>query len=245
MFLVRHRLLSLLTMLPLAPAALGAGAGPQCRAVSGDRPATVVELYTSEGCSSCPPADQWLGTLGHGGGVVALAFHVDYWDQLGWKDRFADPVHTERQQAIMRSDGARFVYTPQVVVNGHDWRDWPALPAARPAPAVARLQLEREGARASVLVTPQPMAAGREFGGYWAIVTDHEFSQVRAGENAGAELHHSHVVRRYQPVQPWAATQAERWTLDLPAATPPGARVVFVLTDVRSAQPLQAVELGC
>ena len=74
----------------------------------------MVELYTSEGCSSCPPADRWLSALKDGPPVVALAFHVDYWDRLGWKDRNASPAYTRRQAAQQRFNGARFSYTPQV-----------------------------------------------------------------------------------------------------------------------------------
>ncbi len=85
---------------------------------------TLVELYTSEGCSSCPPADRWLSQLKGQDDVVALAFHVDYWDRLGWKDRFASAEHTQRQAQQQRSNGARFSYTPQVVVNGRDRPSW-------------------------------------------------------------------------------------------------------------------------
>jgi hypothetical protein len=247
MFALRHRRLfaSFALLLPLQPAAWAAQPPAQCRAASGPAPATVVELYTSEGCSSCPPADRWLNTLGHGAGVVALAFHVDYWDGLGWKDPFADPLHTQRQQAMLRSAGARFAYTPQVVVNGRDWRGWPALPARQAAPAPARLLLQREGRQASVQVTPGTAGLPPQFAGYWAVVTDGEVSQVRAGENAGTELHHDHVVRRYQPLPAWPAGQAQRWLLPLSASLPAAARVVFVLTDAQTGRPLQAVELGC
>ena len=84
----------------------------------------MVELYTSEGCNSCPPADRWLSTLKADPAVVALAFHVDYWDRLGWKDRFASAAFTARQAAQQATNGARFSYTPQVVVDGRDRNDW-------------------------------------------------------------------------------------------------------------------------
>jgi len=82
--------------------------------------AVVVELYTSQGCSSCPPADALLTELAKRDDVIALALHVDYWDYLGWKDRHASPVFTQRQKAYARAAGQRMVYTPQIVVAGQD-----------------------------------------------------------------------------------------------------------------------------
>jgi len=110
----------------------GAGAATldRCSAQSGATVPTVVELYTSEGCSSCPPADRWLSGLKARDGVVALAFHVDYWDSLGWKDRFAQPQFTQRQNATQHTSGARFAYTPQVIVDGRDAPNWPGLQGA-------------------------------------------------------------------------------------------------------------------
>ena len=81
------------------------------------RPA-VVELYTSQGCSSCPPADALLASLSKQKGVIALALHVDYWDYIGWKDTFGSPDFTARQHSYARFAGEKMVYTPQMVVNG-------------------------------------------------------------------------------------------------------------------------------
>ena len=113
----------------LAALSLAAAAGPVCKAGSGATAPVVVELYTSEGCSSCPPADRWLSTLKGRPDVLALAFHVDYWDRLGWPDRFATAEGTARQWALARRDGSPQVYTPQVRVNGRDARTG-TLPAA-------------------------------------------------------------------------------------------------------------------
>ena len=88
-------------------------------AAAADRP-VVVELYTSQGCSSCPPADAILAELADREDVIALAFHVDYWDYIGWKDIFADPANTLRQRNYARVAGARSVYTPQMIVDGQD-----------------------------------------------------------------------------------------------------------------------------
>src|SRR3989442_5305143 len=104
---------------------VNAAAAPQCTARSGASVNPLVELYTSEGCNSCPPADRWLSALKSRPDVVGLAFHVDYWDRLGWKDRFASAEFTRRQSEQQSVNGARLSYTPPVVVDGHDRKDWP------------------------------------------------------------------------------------------------------------------------
>src|SRR5512134_3696486 len=120
-----------------------AHASPACTArTSGNEVLPLVELYTSEGCDSCPPADRWLSATFPSGGATAsvLAFHVDYWDRLGWKDRFASPDYTARQHAAMRANGKTFVYTPQVLVQGRDVAAAArasAIQAARAQPARA------------------------------------------------------------------------------------------------------------
>jgi hypothetical protein len=215
-----------------------------CTVRTGAERNTVVELYTSEGCSSCPPADRWLGTLKAGGNVVALAFHVDYWDRLGWVDRFASPRHTERQYRRQQASGARFVYTPQVLVDGLDWRGWPAPPPRAPRPAAVQLLLQQRGAEIIAQVTPREGGAlPARLSAYWAIVEDGQVSQVKAGENSGATLRHDHVVRHYEPVAAWPAAQAQRLSL---AATPAAAqRVALVVTDAATGLPLQAAEMAC
>ena len=145
-------------------AAPAAGAVSACKAQSGRQTVPLVELYTSEGCDSCPPADRWLSStfaaVDAGGGAVALAFHVDYWDRLGWKDRFATPAWTKRQYDSARAARSDLVYTPQVLLQGRDLRDWhaekrsaAAIAAAARVPARAEIALE---------VAPRPGAVGCE-----------------------------------------------------------------------------------
>ena len=101
-------------------AGLAVAAGLSATAANaGDRP-VVIELYTSQGCSSCPPADALLNELAGRDDVIALAMHVDYWDYIGWKDIFANPAHTVRQRAYANADGQRMIYTPQMIVGGKD-----------------------------------------------------------------------------------------------------------------------------
>ena len=90
------------------------GSGP----VAAQTGPVVVELFTSQGCSSCPPAEDWLASIAGRDDVIALALHVDYWDYLGWADPFANPAFTKRQKAYARHMGEKMIYTPQVIVNG-------------------------------------------------------------------------------------------------------------------------------
>jgi hypothetical protein len=235
-------------MRPALLACLLAVAGPAvtaqtCTATSTATPPLVVELYTSEGCSSCPPADKWLSTLKGRPDVLALAFHVNYWDRLGWPDRFASPEATARQHQLAQLAGSRNVYTPQVVVGGRDWRRWPDLPSARTDAAAPRATLTREADK--VVVQVEGSNAGGNLQGYWAVLEDRHVSQVRAGENAGETLRHDHVVRLYKPVPAWGAAQGHRSEINITRGDPAfPRRVAFVVTDA-AARPLQAVQLGC
>ena len=212
-----------------------------CERAAGARPPLVVELYTSEGCSSCPPADRWLSTLKGRDEVLPLAFHVGYWNRLGWADRFATQDTTDRQYTLARAMGAPNVYTPQVLAHGRDWRRWPALPAVSSVPlAPMSLKLLRKDAR---VVAEVGTAAGR-WTGYWAVVEDGHRTRVTAGENRGEALAHDHVVRLYRPVGPWQGAQT--FTLDLPPAVPAHPRrVVFVIAGAGDLRPVQALSLEC
>jgi hypothetical protein len=234
----------LLRLLLLASLGLHGPAARACELSSGPTMPVVVELYTSEGCSSCPPADRWLSSLAPRSDVLALAFHVDYWNRLGWTDRFATPQATARQYELARLSGSSGVYTPQVRVDGQDWTGWPRLPqTALPSPV--RLTLARSGQNVTALITAMPGAPQR-LAGYWAVVENGYESHVRAGENAGATLHHDHVVRLYQPVDAWDAAQAQRVQLEVSAGVTEHPRqVVFVVVDPASGRPLQALALSC
>jgi hypothetical protein len=225
--------------------ALGAGAAhaQACKAESGAQTPVVVELYTSEGCNSCPPADRWLSTLKDKPGVLAVAFHVDYWDRLGWQDRFASPRFTERQALLQAAAGARTSYTPQVRVNGADWRRWPELPGAASGSPV-RMVLQREGDQVDVSVQPTSDAA-RRWALWWAALEDGHQSDVRAGENSGVRLHHDHVVRHYGRIAAWSGSLVQRFAV--PARGEGGRllRVVVVVTDAASGATVQAVQLRC
>lgn len=225
--------------LGLAGAALADG--PACRATSGVTVPMVVELYTSEGCNSCPPADQWLSSLKGKPGVVSLAFHVDYWDRLGWKDRFADPAYTRRQYEVMRQSGARFVYTPQVIVDGADYRGWPALPPGHAPAATLAIDLTRDGDTYLARLERGPGTPPR-LAAYWALTEDGHVSEVKAGENRGATLHHDAVVRDYLAL-PAVGDAPLRFTPRAPADRARPRHVLLVVTDADSGKPVQAA--GC
>lgn len=246
MTLLLPRSLPCLVVLALA---MGPAQAATCTATASARPPAVVELYTSQGCSSCPPADHWLSSLKDQPGVVALAFHVSYWNHLGWADPFATPQTTARQTQLRDASHAPYVYTPQVVLNGVDHRGWrgqaaQALPGLPPG-AAPPLRLQRDGNRvlAEVGLPATAPPAGARLAGFWAVLQDEQRSVVTRGENAGATLRNDHVVRLYQPVPAWDAGQAQRHSLPLPAAA--GQRVVFVVTQADGLKPVQAAVLQC
>lgn len=231
----------------------GAEAAPSCSARSAATTAPVVELYTSEGCNSCPPADRWLSGLKSDAPVVALAFHVDYWDRLGWKDRFASAAYTQRQSQQQRSSGARFSYTPQVILDGVDRQDWsrtaPAItPSSRPA-SLVDVRLMRDGDRVTATITPAPGAPTR-LAAYWAVTEQGHVTAVKAGENEGVTLNHDFVVREYRPVVPWT-TRADggdttlQFELASPADPAHARQVNLVIVNADSGRPVQALKLGC
>ena len=224
--------------------AAGSVLAQTCEVRSGPKPPAVVELYTSEGCSSCPPADRWLSTLKTQDQVLALSFHVNYWNHLGWRDPFATPETTARQYRLKEALRGKYVDPPQVVLNGRDHRDWHGQSASSltglPAATAPALRLSRQGD----VVTAQIAAApGTELAGYWAVLQDGLVSKVTRGENAGENLRHDHVVSLYQPVPPWAAAQGGSARLTLPASATQ--RVAVVVTNAGLTQPLQALVLQC
>jgi hypothetical protein len=237
---------ALVSALSVHPASWAVAAESRCSASSTAAPPTVVELYTSEGCSSCPPADRWLSSLKGRNDVLALAFHVNYWDRLGWPDRFASAEYTARQSDIATRLRSSQVYTPQVVVNGQDWRNWPKLPNTQkantqPAPQVV---MQRQGDQ--VLAQVAALNSTALYSGYFVVLEDQHESKVRAGENAGATLKHDHVVRLLRTVPAWPAAQGAQLSLNVSTGVQAHPRrVVLVVQDAATHKPVQAVALGC
>lgn len=228
-------------------------AAPTCSARSARTVTPVVELYTSEGCNSCPPADRWLSRMKAEPSVVALAFHVDYWDRLGWKDRFASPAFTQRQAQQQPGSGARFSYTPQVMVDGADRPDWPSLGTLSTShgrsTAPVEVQLTGDGNRFTATISPGAGAPAR-LAAYWAVTEQGHVTAVKAGENGGVTLNHDFVVREYRPVAAWKPTADSRPAIlqfePAGAADPAHARQVnLVIVNADTRRPVQAVKLGC
>jgi len=217
-----------------------------CEATSATTHTPLVELYTSEGCSSCPPADRWLSTLKGRQDVVALAFHVDYWDYIGWKDRFADPHNSRRQRDWARQTGAGTIYTPQILVDGRDSRAWrggdPLAQANTGRQPEARIHLRADtsatGAQVSASASVQ---AGRNVRFVVARFENGHESRVEAGENNGRTLHHDYVVRDWSVRElPTGGELKAQWQF-LPGERA-GGYAAFV-QDVRTGAVLQSVAL--
>lgn len=168
----------------------------------------VVELFTSQGCSSCPPADTLLAELGARDDVIPLALHVDYWDYIGWADRFADPNYTKRQKGYARSGGWKMIYTPQMVLNGtHD------VVGNRPMRVVDRirkeaarapevdLQLRREGN--TLFIRAEPLAPVKPCDIHILRYEPQEQVAIRRGENAGRTLTYTHIVDDWDIAGQW------------------------------------------
>ncbi len=178
----------LLAAMLLVPAVAGAGqriAGTAARV-------SMLELYTSEGCSSCPPADRWLARFLDDPRlwrqVVPVAFHVDYWDYLGWRDPFAEPAYAERQRNHARAGNLNSVYTPGLLLNGREWRAFFGhrnllLPTDRPG----TLLLDREGSELQARFVPDQhrLSAGQDYRISVALLGFGIVSHVVRGENAG------------------------------------------------------------
>jgi hypothetical protein len=244
-------------------ASWAAMAGPSCSAQSGPQLLPLVELFTSEGCDSCPPADRLLSATFPAEGSTArasvLAFHVDYWDRLGWKDRFAAPAHTQRQYAAMRAASGTFVYTPQLLVQGQDVapgsRDriaaLVAAAAARPARATIALDIAADATRARIVRATATVPAGAvaSHAQLWIAYTESGLvSDVRAGENRGARLAHDHVVRAWLGPFPADAKGAVDATVTIrrPAERGRMPAVVAVLLDEKTGEVLQSLTShGC
>ncbi|CAN5729065.1 hypothetical protein BH11PLA1_BH11PLA1_05770 [soil metagenome] len=203
----------------------------------------VVELFSSEGCSSCPPADDVLAHVHaqakkEGRAVYTLAFHVDYWDHLGWKDRFATPEYTQRQRDYAFNLKTLSLYTPQMIVNGTsefvgskraraESDIAAALKTTAPVAVAATLAARKAGEPFVVDASALTAPAGTRLCA--ALAEDGLVSQVKAGENSGSTLKHEGVVRAYAAAAP-DAKHAARLTLK-PSATIDEAKstvVVFV-----------------
>jgi hypothetical protein len=233
--------------------ALAASAG--CQVSSPAHTQALVELYTSQGCSSCPPADRWLSQFDprDTAAVVPLALHVGYWDYIGWKDPYARRDFNARQQWLAEINHNRTVYTPGVFLQAHETPRWhesasfaAAVHAISAKPARARIDLtvERNGAhrlqvRAASSLAPEA-ARGADARLFVALTESGLATQVKAGENRGETLRNDHVARDWSGPLALGAQ-----SISLGAAASAGAQraVVAFVQDTSSGEVLQAVRL--
>ena len=203
--------MGILMTLPIAQAA---AAHIECTAISGHSTVALLELYTSEGCSSCPPADRWFAELAQEkfgpDRLIRLAFHVDYWNDLGWRDPFSQSGFSQRQREIAQRAGARTIYTPEFVLNGKEYRrgfsnsigDDVSQINQRSAQAALTLTLTLARNNSSLHVTGSASLVSAVLEPtqlFIAVVENNLENHVRAGENEGRTLHHDAVVRRLAP----------------------------------------------
>jgi hypothetical protein len=179
-----------------------------------------VELFTSQGCNSCPPADAFLGRLARRPDIVALSFHVDYWDYIGWKDPFASRETTERQRAYARVLKQRYVYTPEMVVEGigHETGREPApierllADAQRRASKRATPELSRSGNGPLTIKLAAFDLAGKSADVTLAVYDRRHDTPINSGENQGRSLANFNIVRHFELVSRWSGAAAE-WTI--------------------------------
>jgi hypothetical protein len=180
---------------------------------SGERQVTLLELYTSQGCSSCPPAERWLDRHADDNDLwtelVPVAFHVDYWDYLGWQDTYAVPAHGERQRDYARAGRTSTVYTPGFFANGREWRGWtfglgPRQSDRQPGNLVAVIDAGRISASFPAAVEPLEL--------HVALLGFGIETPVAQGENRGRTLSQSFVVLRHVVHD----SDNGQWQVDLP-----------------------------
>lgn len=183
----------------------------------------VVELYTSQGCSSCPPADAMLHELAGRDDVIPLALHVDYWDYIGWADEFADPEHTRRQQGYARAAGQTTIYTPQFVVGGRDlvigakaMRLADTIQAHSEVTLPVAVALTRES---GILTITAEMRAGTDASGPYVIqlaqITMQQSVEINRGENAGKTISYSNIVNSLDAVHQWDGAEPVELQTDI------------------------------
>lgn len=227
----------------------------ECEVQSGANTAALVELYTSEGCSSCPPADRQLSTLrqtlGPGTEVIPLALHVNYWDYIGWKDPYAQSAFGDRQKWLVHANNQRTIYTPQFFIGGVELRSRretlrSEVLRLNTTPAAAAIRLKAGLAASGALALNAEARAHADtdrLALYLAVTESGLVSQVTRGENGGVTLMHDHVVRAWiGPARLSGDTARVRREVVLPRVwNRARLEVVAFVQDERNGRVLQAV----
>lgn len=222
---------------------------------SGDYKLAVVELYTSEGCSSCPPADEFLSRLGsskESAQIVPLAFHVDYWDYIGWKDPYAKAAYTSRQRIVAKVNQQSSIYTPEFVVDGAEARGsrkiTSKVKAAYRTPAEVDITLNLSNNNPGTISANVSIDNLRYQGSdtpevYLAVYENNLSSSINAGENRGRKLEHDYVVRHLSQAEATADGQQHQFKVKLDSKWNARALGVAVVVKLReSGSTLQALK---
>ncbi|HZX92259.1 MAG TPA: DUF1223 domain-containing protein [Rudaea sp.] len=239
-----RRFLGIALILLSAPPAVLA----DCRVQSSSPRPHLVELYTSSGCNSCPPAERWMSTLRKHPDLVGLEFHVDYWDTAEWHDPFSDHAYMLRQQVIAKRRNKDQIYTPQIWLDGRVWVNWPAGAPPEPAGDEAPIMELALDASDTVHVAVDVGSAGSkpDYRVYAALAETGLSEYVRAGENRGKSLSFDEVVRAF--AGPFELPHAEFELKPPPRAKREHTSVVAFVQDEASGDIVQAVRAplqGC
>jgi hypothetical protein len=204
----------------------------------------VVELFTSQGCSSCPPADLLLQELANRDDIIALALHVDYWDYIGWTDTFGSPEHTKRQKTYAIALGERTIYTPQMIINGtravigaRPMQLWEEISAAKRQQNQVPVSMSRSGQMMQITAPPHALSEPVDV----TLFQYHPSSavQITRGENAGRTFTYTNVVRSIEILDTWSGQSP----LDLSTPAQPDLPYVVILQAKESKAILGAARL--
>jgi hypothetical protein len=235
-----HRILSVALLLTIATANVQAA----CEARSGTQRTHLVELYTSEGCNSCPPAEHWMSSLVKHAELIGLEFHVDYWDSNEFHDPFADHAYTVRQQMLAKRDNHGQSYTPQIWLDGRLWYNWPRGSPPEPVnatPPALSMSAENGADTLHLKVDAEHGGADADYRIYAALTENGLSEHVRGGENRGKTLSHDEVVRAF--AGPFELPHAD---IDLkvpPRLEPARSSMVAFVQDNRDGSIVQAIRM--
>ena len=205
---------------------IGASGAAWSQGADGAASPVVVELYTSQGCSSCPPADDFMLQLSQDPDVIALALHVDYWDYIGWQDTFADPAFTQRQKSYAKAVGSRMIYTPQMIIGGLDRIEGndplqvaDAIRRHQTVVSPVTLSVTRQGDRLVIrAVANPPLTKPAQV--QVVRYTPEARVLIERGENQGREVTYTNIVTDWQSVAEWPGTAPFEFTTPLAGADP-------------------------
>ena len=232
------------TLLLLILSILGLGLTLQAQTTtrfeSGPSQVSLLELYTSEGCSSCPPAEAWLSALSQSPelwkAVVPVAFHVDYWDNLGWKDWFSSREFTQRQRRYAANWGSGSVYTPAFVLNGSEWQAWGRAVPGNENNEAGKLVVLATGSQ--IKITFSPSRAGGPYSAEIVPLKMNATSRVTAGENQGRTLNHQFIAMNL--VRADLSQTEENFAAAISCSTEKADALAVWVTHAGSLTPIQA-----